>query len=199
MSTTIFHDIAAGQAPGPVIFTVEQFHRRLDEGIVADGDAVELIEGVVMPKDRGAQGDPTMAHSKRHAVAVARIQRRLERRIGDMNCHARTRLPLALSGTSEPEPDVAVVAGMDEAYLDSHRRAADALLVIEVADSSLPMPALASPFTGSSIWLTTRSTFFSRPGPRNAPMHMLPATGLVKPCRCRLKAMELRSRLGWTS
>lgn len=138
MSTTIFHDIATGQAPGPIIFTVEQFHRMLDEGIVADGDAVELIEGVVMPKDRGAQGDPTMAHSKRHAVAVARIQRRLERRIGDMNCHVRTQLPLALSGTSEPEPDLAVVAGMDEAYLDSHPRAADALLVIEVADSSLP-------------------------------------------------------------
>ncbi|HEX5442846.1 MAG TPA: Uma2 family endonuclease [Pirellulales bacterium] len=137
MSTTIFHDIATGQAPGPVMFTVEQFHKMLDEGIVADGDAVELIEGVVMPKDRGAQGDPAMAHSKRHAVAVARIQRRLERGIGGAKCHVRTQLPLVLSGTSEPEPDLAVVVGPDDAYLDSHPRAADALLVIEVAESSL--------------------------------------------------------------
>lgn len=137
MSTTIFHEIAAGQAPGPVTFTVEQFHKMLDEGIVADGDAVELIEGVVMPKDRGGQGDAAMAHSKRHAVAVARIQRRLERRIGEANCHVRTQLPLTLSDTSEPEPDLVIVIGPDDAYLDSHPRAADALLVIEVADSSL--------------------------------------------------------------
>lgn len=137
MSTTLFHEIAAGQAPGPVIFTVEQFHKMLDEGIVADGDAVELIEGVVMAKDRGGQGDAALAHSKRHAVAVARIQRRLERRIGEANCHVRTQLPLTLSDTSEPEPDLAIVVGPDDAYLDSHPRAADALLVIEVADTSL--------------------------------------------------------------
>lgn len=137
MSITLFHEIAAGEAPGPVVFTVEQYHRMLDEGIVSDGDAVELIEGVVMPKDRGAEGASAMVHSKRHAVAVARIQRRLERRVGEAACHVRTQLPLTLSATSEPEPDLAVVIGLDDAYLDSHPQPADALLVIEVADRSL--------------------------------------------------------------
>src|SRR5262245_15212608 len=43
--------------------------------------------------------------------------------------------PLALGEHSEPEPDVAVVAGAPEDYLAAHP--ATAALVVEVADSSL--------------------------------------------------------------
>ena len=44
-------------------------------------------------------------------------------------------LPLALGEHSEPEPDIAVVAGEPEDYLAAHP--ATAALVVEVADSSL--------------------------------------------------------------
>jgi Uma2 family endonuclease len=47
----------------------------------------------------------------------------------------RLQLPLALDEHSEPEPDVAVVAGAIRDYLEAHPRMA--ALVVEVADSSL--------------------------------------------------------------
>jgi Uma2 family endonuclease len=47
----------------------------------------------------------------------------------------RTLLPLALDAASEPEPDVAVVAGSPRDYRDAHP--STALLIVEVADASL--------------------------------------------------------------
>jgi Uma2 family endonuclease len=44
-------------------------------------------------------------------------------------------MPLALSDDSEPEPDLAVVAGDARVYMKEHPTTA--LLVVEVADSSL--------------------------------------------------------------
>ncbi len=46
-------------------------------------------------------------------------------------------LPLALGEHSEPEPDVAVVAGEPEDYIAAHP--STAALVVEVADASLPL------------------------------------------------------------
>jgi Uma2 family endonuclease len=43
-------------------------------------------------------------------------------------------MPLALGPPSEPEPDIAVVAGEPDDYLDHHP--STAVLVVEVADSS---------------------------------------------------------------
>src|SRR5438876_83878 len=49
--------------------------------------------------------------------------------------HARLHAPIALDEDSEPEPDVAIVAGKALDYLDGHP--SSAALVVEVADSSL--------------------------------------------------------------
>ncbi|MCY4509331.1 MAG: Uma2 family endonuclease, partial [Acidobacteria bacterium] len=49
--------------------------------------------------------------------------------------HVRTQMPLAASGDSEPEPDLAVVPGDALDYLDAHP--SGALLVVEVSDDSL--------------------------------------------------------------
>jgi Uma2 family endonuclease len=137
MSLAVLTEIVAGRAPAPVTFTVEEYHRMLAGGILADGQPVELIDGVVMRKDRAAAGEGPMGHGTRHAVAIARIQKVLERHIGQQECHVRTQLPTTLSDTSEPEPDLALVAGQDTHYLDHHPGPAETLLVIEVADSSL--------------------------------------------------------------
>jgi Uma2 family endonuclease len=45
--------------------------------------------------------------------------------------------PVRLGEDSEPEPDVAVLRPRADRYKDSHPTAADVLLVIEVADTSL--------------------------------------------------------------
>jgi Uma2 family endonuclease len=49
--------------------------------------------------------------------------------------YLRTRKPLAIDATSEPEPDLAVVPGSPRDYV--HHHPSTALLIVEVADSSL--------------------------------------------------------------
>ncbi|HWB09060.1 MAG TPA: Uma2 family endonuclease [Pirellulales bacterium] len=137
MNISVLNDIVAGRTPDPVVFTVHQLHRMLAAGIVAEGQPIELIDGVLMRKDRGAAGENPMVHGRRHAVTIARAQKLLERHVGQRDCHVRTQLPLTLSDISEPEPDLAVVAGDARDYLDHHPGADEAIAVIEVADSSL--------------------------------------------------------------
>lgn len=137
MNIGVLNDIVAGRAPDPVVFTVDQFHRMLAEGIVVDGQSIELIDGVVMQKGRGAAGENPLAHGRRHAVTIARVQKRLERHLADRDYHVRTQLPLTLSDISEPEPDLAVVAGNAGDYLDHHPSAPETVVAIEIADSSL--------------------------------------------------------------
>jgi hypothetical protein len=49
--------------------------------------------------------------------------------------HVRPQFPIALDDASEPEPDIAVVRGQIEDYLDTHPTFP--VLIVEVADSSL--------------------------------------------------------------
>ena len=73
-------------------------------------------------------------HGTEHAVAIGLVQEALSRAFGDAYC-VRVQLPLAVSDQSEPEPDLAVVAGSPRDYLDEHPTTA--LLVVEVSDTTL--------------------------------------------------------------
>lgn len=137
MSLAVLQDILSGRAPAALGFTVDEFHRMLADGILADGAPVELIDGVILHKDRSARGEQSLGHGKRHAVAIARIQRVFERHIAHDTCHVRTQLPITLRPRSEPEPDLTLVAGADTDYLENHPGPAKTLLVVEVAESSL--------------------------------------------------------------
>lgn len=137
MSLAVFQDILSGRAPAALSFTVDEFHRMLADGILADGAPVELIDGVILRKDRSAMGEQPMAHGKRHAVAIARMQRVFERHIGHEACHVRTQLPITLRPRSEPEPDLALVEGADSDFLENHPSPVETLVVVEVAESSL--------------------------------------------------------------
>lgn len=137
MSSTIFNDVVAGHAPGPLSFTVEQFHKMLDDGILAEGQPVELIDGVVMPKNRASRGDQSMVHGRRHSVAIVQIQETLGHHFRLCDCHVRSQLPVTLSEISEPEPDVALVTGAAARYLDHHPGPSEVFLAVEVAESSL--------------------------------------------------------------
>ena len=86
---------------------------------------LELIEGEIL----------TMAsQTSYHAVAVSKVQEAL-RIIYHKNYYIRVQMPLALSDNSEPEPDIAVVAGHADDYWNAHPMTA--MLVVEVAYSSL--------------------------------------------------------------
>jgi Uma2 family endonuclease len=108
-------------------FTVADYHRMGETGILGAGDRVELIEGeiVAMPPI----GSP-------HGGRVNRLNRLLSAALGDRAVLS-PQNPIVLGEHSEPEPDLAVLRPRADFYTESHPQAADALLLIEVADSSI--------------------------------------------------------------
>lgn len=107
-------------------FTVDEYHRLLEVGILYSGEKVELIDGYLVMK---------MTIHPPHMSSLQRARKRIERLLPD-GWTARILGPITLA-TSEPEPDVAVARGDDDLYTARHPGPADLGLVVEVADSSL--------------------------------------------------------------
>jgi Uma2 family endonuclease len=106
-------------------WTREEYYRMIDAGILTTQDKVQLIEGEIV--EMAPQYSP-------HATALT-LAYQVIGRDASGNHYVRIQLPLALGPDSEPEPDVAVVAGSARDYWDEHPTTA--LLVIEVSASSL--------------------------------------------------------------
>ena len=107
--------------------SVAQYRRMGEAGILTRADRVELIDGEVID---------TSPAGSRHAGVVRQLARLLERASGD-DAIVSVQSPLHLGDASEPEPDIVLLRPRDDYYKTAHPRAADALLVIEVADTSL--------------------------------------------------------------
>ncbi len=128
-------------APAPNRMTVERYFALADQGVLRPDDRVELLEGVIV----------AMApQQSRHAAAVGYVDDALRRALGD-RAVTRVQCPLLLGRHSAPEPDVAVVAGPRERLEQAHPTTA--LLVVEVADSSLAQDRLtkAAIYAGAGI------------------------------------------------
>ena len=115
--------------------TVEQYHEMMRTGILLEGSPIELIDGMIVRKDRGDCGDELM-HGPRHASAVRKMARLL-RDVERFDCFCQIQLPVTLAVSQEPEPDAAVVLGNEEDFNERHPASSDIVAVIEVADSSL--------------------------------------------------------------
>ena len=105
-------------------FTLAEYHKMIEAGILGEDEHLELLEGEIVqisPQD------------KPHARALTKLTRWFVRSLGDEYA-VRPQLPLTLAD-SEPEPDLAVVRAEEDAAAERHPRTA--LLVIEVADSSV--------------------------------------------------------------
>ncbi len=107
----------------PVRWTVSQFHQMGELGYFA-GRRACLIRGVIV--EEGPMNPP-------HAVAGVKTEEVI-RDVFGKGWHMRVQKPLVLSLDTDPEPDVAVVAGRP-ALAGGHPTTA--ALVIEIADSSL--------------------------------------------------------------
>ena len=112
--------------PPQRLFTVAEYHRLMDVGIITKADRCELIHGLIVEKPR---------INPPHATAVSKLTRRLFGLVGDDSV-IRIQLPITLSD-SEPEPDVVVAAGTDDDYTDAHPGPKEVRLAVEVSDSSL--------------------------------------------------------------
>lgn len=104
-------------------------------GILRDGEPIELIDGLLVRKDRGPEGNP-MVISTEHSLVVTRLGQ-LDRSVEPFGHHVRVQQPVTLSATSEPEPDASVVRGAATDYSARHPGPEDVAVAIEVAESSL--------------------------------------------------------------
>lgn len=115
---------------------VHQLHQMLALGLIPEGEPVELMDGVLINKNRCDTGGEPMSHGPRHAVATEKLWE-LNQRIRGMGYVLRTQKPITLDEFFEPEPDGVIVLGPSSRFSDHHPLPADVAVVIEVADSSL--------------------------------------------------------------
>lgn len=108
-------------------FTVEEYHRMAEVGILQEDDRVELIDGEIIAL-------PPIGPE--HLGHVNRAARRLSRLVSD-GATVSIQNPIDVGLRSEPEPDVAILAFREDDYAAFVPRPQDVLLLIEVADSSL--------------------------------------------------------------
>lgn len=107
-------------------FTLDQYHRMVDAGVLLEGGPEELLDGWIVSK---------MSRNPPHDVAVFLAEDAVRQALPKgwfrrVQCAATTK-------TSEPEPDVGAVRGKPRDYLRSHPRPKDIGLAVEVADTSL--------------------------------------------------------------
>jgi hypothetical protein len=108
-------------------FTVREYQRLLDAAVLGEDEHVELLDGVIAPMS------PT---SPRHAAHVARLGELLRALVG-ARAHVREEKAVVLEPATQPEPDLAVVRPRPDFYAGGHPGAADILLLVEVAETSL--------------------------------------------------------------
>jgi Uma2 family endonuclease len=109
------------------LFTVDEYYRMADAGILTPQDRVELIDGEIIEMSpignrhlgcvNGANAAFSAAFRGKAVVSV--------------------RNPLRLNNYTEPEPDVVLLKPRQDAYRRKRPVAEDALLVLEVADTTL--------------------------------------------------------------
>ncbi len=106
-------------------FTVESYQRLAELGVLREDDRVELIAGQVVRMT--PIGD-------RHASCVRRLSRLFSRHALELAI-IDVQNPAVLGRHDAPQPDLALLKPRPDGY-PRHPRAADILLVIEVADTT---------------------------------------------------------------
>jgi len=107
------------------LFTVHEFHRMGEAGILHEDDRVELIEGEIVQM---------AAIGTRHFTCVNGLTRLLVRAVGD-EAIVSVQNPVRLDEHNEPQPDLAVIRTRD--YRISLPGPEDVRLLIEVSDTAL--------------------------------------------------------------
>lgn len=105
--------------------SVAEYYRMAEVGLLPPEARVELIEGEVVDM---------VPIGNEHAITVTNLTMALVRAVGE-RARVSVQNPLRLSERSEPQPDLVVLRNRDD-YLGNPPMAADALLVVEVSDSS---------------------------------------------------------------
>ena len=108
-------------------FTVEEYHRMQEAGILNEDDRVELLEGEILEM-------PPIGPA--HAGSVNRLVARLLPLQAQGRALLSVQNPIRLGPDSEPQPDVALLRPRGDFYAASHPGPEDVWLVVEVAERS---------------------------------------------------------------
>jgi Uma2 family endonuclease len=108
-------------------FTVEDYHRMGEAGILTEDDRVELIEGEIV--DMSPIG-------RKHQACVDRLTGRFSRGLGE-RVIVRVQGSIRLSEGSEPQPDLVLLRPRWDFYGARDAGPEDTLLIVEVADTTL--------------------------------------------------------------
>jgi Uma2 family endonuclease len=120
-------DMAVEAAAARRLFTREEYHRMAEVGILKSTDRVELIRGEIV------EMSPI---GRRHYAFVNNLSQLLITLLAGRAIVA-VQGPIVLADHTEPEPDLAVIRHRTPPYKEREAHAEDALLLIEVAESSL--------------------------------------------------------------
>jgi Uma2 family endonuclease len=116
-----------GSAPTVHRFTVEDWDRLVELGFFTKDDRVELLDGEII--DMAPIGDP-------HNASVARLLRLFAERAHDAGL-LWVQSSVRTADDSVPQPDVVLLELRDDFYASRKPTPAQALLVVEVSESSL--------------------------------------------------------------
>lgn len=108
-------------------FTVDEYHRMAEVGILCEDERIELIDGEIIVMS--PIGPLHMGH-------VARIGSLFSKRLSD-RAILWIQNAIRLSRNAEPEPDVALLRPRADFYTTRVPGPADVFLIVEVADTSL--------------------------------------------------------------
>jgi Uma2 family endonuclease len=108
-------------------FSVDDYHRMGDIGVLGPEDRVELIEGEIV--DMAPIGS-------RHAGMVKHLATVFHEVVG-RKAIISVQDPLVLDERNEPQPDIMLLRWRADFYRASHPRPDDVLLLIEVAETSI--------------------------------------------------------------
>lgn len=108
-------------------FTVAQYHRMIESGILTDRDQVELLKGEII------EMSPV---GWRHAACVDRLTELFVLQLAS-RAIVRSQNPVRLSDDSEPQPDLALLRRREDFYQTGHPGPEDLFLVVEVSDTTI--------------------------------------------------------------
>lgn len=164
------------------IFSVTDYHRMAEAGILTEDDRVELIEGrIIVMSPIGS----------RHAGCVKRLNALLSQQVAG-EAIVSVQDPIQLDDHSETQSDLALLRPRADFYAAGHPTAEDTLLLVEVADTSESydraekVPLYAR--TGiAEVWLVSLSQ-------RRVEVYTEPVAGLYRQMRYVLPDERLVSQ-----
>lgn len=108
-------------------FSVLEYHKMAESGILTEDDRVELIRGEIIKMS---------PIGRRYASCVARLNRIFTLRLGEAAI-VWPQNPIELDDATEPQPDLVLLQPRPDFYESGHPQASDIFLLVEVADTMI--------------------------------------------------------------